>query len=131
MDRRLPRSATLSPEILESAIRGLMKLREMELKETHHLIVGQEPSHRCSSSKCPSRKTTGPRVSDAHQKIVDRITDSSQSTTRVLQVISLADICESDCHGFCESCLAGWESGHAEVRKKVWTALPDAFGLKS
>ena len=130
MDKRLPRSAALSPEILQPAIRGLLKLREMELKETYHLIFGKEPSYPCSSSKCPSRKTAGPRVSDAHQKVFDQITDSSQSGTKFLQVLSLAGICGSDCHGFCKSCVEGWEAGHVEVRKKVWAALPDVFGLK-
>ena len=128
--RGLSQTATLAPETFQSAIRGLMKLREMELKETHRLILGQGTSRSCSQSKCPSRKTAGPRVSDAHQKVVDQITDSSQYGTKVLQVLSLDDICGNDCHGFCESCMAGWEAGHAEVRKKVWAALPDMFGLK-
>ena len=128
--RGLPRSATLSLETFQSAIKGFTKLREVEFKETHWLIFGQEPSRPCSSLKCPSRKTAGPRVSDAHQKVVNQITDSSQSGTKVLQVLSLVDICGIDCHGFCESCVARWEAGHAGVRKKVWVALPDVFGLK-
>ena len=38
MDRDLPRDATLSPRILQSAIKGLMALREVELDGTHRLI---------------------------------------------------------------------------------------------
>jgi len=130
MNRRLPQSATLSPEILQSATRGFITLREMELKETHRLIFGSGTPHRCSSLKCPSLKKAGPRVSEAHQKIVDQITDSSQPGTKVLQVLSLGDICGDDFCGFCEGCVEGWEADHAEVRKKVWTALPSVFGLK-
>ena len=40
MDRRLPASACLSPDILHVATRGLMKLREVELNETHDMILG-------------------------------------------------------------------------------------------
>jgi len=130
MDRRLPQSATLSPEILQLAIRGLMALREMELKETHRLIFGSKISHPCSSQNCPSRSNTGPRASEAHQKIVDQITGSSRSGTKVLQVLSLGDICRGNSHGFCKRCVEEWEAGHAEVRKKVWAALPDVFDLK-
>ena len=131
MDKHLPRSATLSPDILQPAIRGFVTLRETELKETHRLILGSKTCHPCSSLKCPSRNIAGPRASDAHQKVIDQITDSSQSGTKVLQVLSLADMCGDDCHGFCGSCVEGWETGHAEVRKKVWDTLPDVFGLKS
>jgi len=130
MGRRLPQSATLPPEILQSAIRGFIALREMELKETHRLIFGSGTPRRCSSLVCPSPKTAGLRVSQAHQKIVDQITDSSQPGTKVLQVLSLGDICGDDCCGFCEGCVEGWEAYHGEVRKKVWTALPGVFGLK-
>ena len=49
MDRRLPQSATLSPEILQSTIRGFVRLREMELKETHRLIFGSRTSRQCST----------------------------------------------------------------------------------
>jgi hypothetical protein len=27
-------------------------------------------------------------------------------------------------------CVERWESGHANLRKKAWATLPDAFGLK-
>ena len=128
MDRRLE-STTLPPEILQSAIRGFVTLRETELKETHRLIFGSTASRSCSSLRCPSRSAPGPRASDARQMIVDQITNSSQPGTKVLQVLSLTDIFGGDCHGFCESCVGGWEAGHAEVRKKVWAGLLDVFGL--
>ena len=131
MDLRLPASARLSPEILRVAMKGLLALREMELKEIHRLIFGSKGSQSCLRSNCPSRTTTGPRVSEVHQEIVDRITDSAQSGTKILQVLSLKEVCGSDCLGFCESCMEGWEAGHADVRKKAWGILPDVFGLKA
>ena len=130
MDTRLPRNTMLSPGILQTAVRGLMTLREMELKETHCLILGSAISHPCSSSKCHSRKSAGPRGTDAHQMVVDQVTNRSQSGTRVLQVLSVADVCGGDRHGFCGGCVGRWEVGHAEIREKVWTALPVVFGLK-
>jgi len=132
MDVRLPTSARLPPEILQAAVKGLITLREMELKETHRLVFVSKTSKPCSSFNCPSRNAAGPRVSDTHEKVVDRITDSSsRSGTKLLQVLSLRDICGGDCCGFCESCVEGWEAGHAEMRKKAWAALPAVFGLKS
>jgi len=130
MDRCLPQSATLSPEVLQSVIRGFITLREMELKETRRLILGSGTHRSCSSMNCPSFGAAGPRALEARQKVVDQITDSSQPGTKVLQVLSLGDIFGDDCCGFCEICVEGWEAGHAEVRKKVWTALPGVFGLK-
>ena len=129
MNRGFPQSATLSPEILQSALKGLMALRELELNETYRLVLGSRTSHLCPSLNCPSSNTTGPRASDAH-KIVDRVADSSHSGTRVLQVLSLSSTHEGGSDGFCESCVKGWEAGHVEVRKKAWNALPDAFGLR-
>ena len=130
MDRRLPANARLSPEILQVAVKGLLTLREMELKEIHSLIFGLRGSRSCSRSGCPSPNTTGPRVSEAHQKVFDRIADSAHSGTKLLQVLSLRKVCGGDCFGFCERCVEGWEAGHADVRKKAWAALPDVFGLK-
>jgi len=72
----------------------------------------------------------GPGVSEAHQKVVDRIVDSAYTGTKILEVLSLKEICGDDCFGFCESCVDGWEAGHADVRKNVWGVLPDVFGLK-
>jgi len=129
MDIRLPSSARLSPEILRVAMRGLLVLREMELKETHRLIHGSRGSRSCSRPNCPSRNT-GPGVSEAHQKVVDRIADSAHSGTKILEVLSLKEIYGGGCLGFCENCMEGWEAGHADVRKNVWGVLPGLFGLK-
>ena len=130
MGSHLPRNATLSPGILQVAIKGLLTLREMELKETHRLIFGSSDSRPCSQAGCSSPDATGPRISEAHQKVVDRITDSVQAGTNLLQVLSLREVCGSDCFEFCESCVKGWEVGHADVRKNAWAMLPDVFGLE-
>ena len=129
MDRRLPASARLPPEILQVVIKGLLTLREMELKETHRLILGSKGSRSCSRPNCPSRNA-GPGVSEAHQEVVDRIVDSAHSGTKILEVLSLKEIYGGDCLGFCENCMEGWEAGHADVRKNVWSMLPGLFGLK-
>jgi hypothetical protein len=129
MDKRLPASARLPPEILEVAIKGLFTLREMELRETHHLIFGLKGPYHCSKLDCPLHGTMGPRVPEARQEVVDRITDSARYGTNLLQVLSLREILGGDCLRFCEGRLEGWEAGHANVRKKAWAILPDAFGL--
>ena len=132
MDRRLPKSATLPSEVLEPAMKGFVVFRELELKETHRLVLGPRTSGQCSSGSCPSRKTTGPGASDAHHwKIIDRITGSSQTGMNVLEVFSLSGANGGDTGGFCESCVKGWEAGHAEVRRRAWNALPSVFGLKT
>ena len=133
MDSHLPRDAILSPEILQVAIKGLLVLRQIEFRETHRLIFGSDDSRPCSwpkSRNCPSNNANGPRVSEAHQKVADRIVDSAHTGTNLLQVLSLREVCGDDCLGFCESCMEGWEVGHAGVRKNAWAMLPDAFGLK-
>jgi len=130
MDGCLPASARLPPEILQVAMRGLIALRGMELKETHRLILEPKGSHLppfyCSSCDAVGRSV---RVSVIHQKIIDQITDSCRSGTRLLQVLSLGEICGGDYRGFCERCVREWEDGHAEVRRKAWAALPGVFGL--
>jgi hypothetical protein len=132
MDRHLPRNATLPSDILQVAIRGLLALREMEFKETYRLIFGSSGSRSCSQFKlsCTAYNATGSRLSEARQKVADRITDSAHSGTNVLQILSLGEVCGGDCFGFCGNCVEGWEVGHADVRKNAWTMLPDAFGLK-
>ena len=65
MDEHLPASASLSLEILQVAIRGLMALCEMELDETGSLIFGPTGSHPCSALNCPSRTPTGPAALEA------------------------------------------------------------------
>jgi hypothetical protein len=130
MDIRLPRNATLPPETLQSAIRGLMALREVELNETHRLIFGPRGSQPCSASNCPSRTPTGPRALEAYQNVFDRIVGSSQWGTKVLQVPEFYDRGgdpQSVSPDICSSCVGRWESGHADLRKKAWEKL-DVFG---
>ena len=127
MDERLPQRTTLPPEVLRSAMKGLITLRELELNETHRLVLRSKVPH--SSANCPSRKM-GPEASDAHQRIVGLITGFSRSGTKVLEVLSLSSLCGGDSPEFCESCVRGWEAGHIEVRKRAWDMMPNAFGLK-
>ena len=77
MDRHLSRSATLSPDILQSTITGLMVLREVELNETHCLIFKPKDSHPCSTQKCPSHTPTSPTTLDAYRKVFNHIVGSS------------------------------------------------------
>ena len=130
MDRRLPANARLPLETIQVAATGLLALREMELNEAYGLILGSKGSRICSQSGCPSRNAVGPGVSEAHQKVIDRMASYAHSGTRLLQVLSMRDVCGDDCLGFCESCVERWEAGHADVRRKVWGMLPDVFGLK-
>ena len=133
MDRCLPASARLSPEILQVAIRGLMELREVELNDTHRLIFGPTGSHPCTTSNCPSRTPTGPVALEAYQKVFGHTVGPSRLGTRVLQVPEFYEDCGGDVQcvspGICSRCVGGWESGHAELRKKAWVMLPSVFGL--
>ena len=130
----LPRSATLPPEILQPAIRGLIALREVELSETHRLIFGPEGAHPCSMSSCPSHTPTDPATLEAYQEVFGHIAGSSQQGTKVLQVPEFYKDCEGDLQcvspSICRSCVERWESRHAEMRKKAWATLPEVFGLK-
>ena len=134
MGKHLPRDATLSPEVLQSAIAGLIALRELELNETHDLIFEPDGSRPCSISNCPSRTPTGPAALAAYHRVFDRVVGSSQSGTKILQVPEFYEDCGGELQcvgpGICGSCVGRWESGHAELRKKVWGMLPDVFGLK-
>jgi len=134
MDRRLPASARLSPEILHVALRGLMTLRELERNETQRLIFGPGGSHTCSALSCPSRTPTGPAALEAYQKVFEHIVGSSQLGTKVLRVPEFYEDRGGDLQcvgsGICINCVARWESGHAELRKKAWAMLPDVFGLR-
>ena len=134
MDRHLPRSASLSPGILQSAIGGLMALREVELNETHYLTFGSKDPHSCSTSNRPLRAPTSPAALEAHQKVFYHIAGSSQLGTKVLQVPEFYEDHGGDTRcvvpGICRSCVERWESGHAELRKKVWATLPEIFGLR-
>ena len=125
---RHPINARLPPEILQPAADGLMALREMELKGIHRLIT---TPHRCLSHGCVSPKTLGPGGSDTEHKVIDQITGSSHSGTRILQVFSLNDVCGDELDVCCKSCEEWWESGHVEMRKKAWAALPSVFRLRA
>jgi len=130
MDKRLPRDATLPPEVLQSAIGGLMALREVELKETHDLIFGSK----CPAPNCASYNLTGPAASEAYHKILDHVVGPPGLGTKALQVPEFYEDCGDELRcvgpGICNNCVGRWESGHAELRKKFWAMLPDAFGLK-
>ena len=138
MDKSLPQSATLSLEILRSAIGGLMAIREVELNETHRLVFCPKRSYPCSESKCLSNTLTGPAVLEAYQSVFDHIVGSSQRGTKALQVPKFyVPVNAGGGHqdgmrmfpGICDSCTGRWESGHADLRAKVWGMLPGAFGL--
>ena len=135
MEKHLPGDATLPPEVIQSAIGGLMRLRELELNETHDLIFEPNGSRPCSTPNCPSRTPTGPTALAAYHKVFDRIVGSSQLGTKVLEVPGFYEdsggVTQCVGSGVCSGCVERWESGHAELRKKVWTALPGVFGLKS
>ena len=137
MDPRLPTSATLSGQTLRSAMRGLMVLREMELKETHRIVFAiRDPPNRvgCSSTDCPSRHPRGPldaEIVGAYQQTFDRIARSASGGTRILQVLSTSEFAEDTESKFCQVCVEKMEAAHGEVRRKAWAALPEAFGLKA
>ena len=133
MNRSLPKGATLPPDVLQSAIAGLMTLRELELNEIHRLIFEPKGSRPCFTSKCPSRTPTDSATLDAYRKVYDHIVGSSQLRTKVLQVPEFYEDCGGDRRWvgreICRNCVERWESGHAELRKKAWEKLPDVFGL--
>jgi hypothetical protein len=134
MGEHLLRNAILSPKILQSAIGGLMALRELEFNETHRLIFGSKGSDPCSTSNCPSRTPSGPGALEVYQKVFDHIVGPSQLGMKVLQVPEFYEDCGGDLQcvgpGICKSCVERWESGHAELRKKAWVMLPDIFRLR-
>ena len=133
MDGHLPRNATLSPRILQSAIKGLIALREVELNETHRMIFEPEGSRPCSTSNCPSRTPSGSATLAAYRKVFDHIVGSSQLGTKVLQVPEFYEECGGELQcvgpGICGSCVERWERGHAELRRKAWATLPHVFGM--
>ena len=134
MGGNLPRSATLSPATLQSAIEGLMTLRQAELNKTHRLIFGTTGAQHRPTSDCPSRNPAGTAALDVYQKVFDHVVGSSQLGTKVLEVPEFyeghgGDLCCIG-PGICSDCVEKWESGHAELRKDVWAVLPDAFGLR-
>ena len=69
MNPRHPTSVLqLPPETLQTAVGGLMALRETELKGIHRLIT---TPYRCISRGCISPKTSGPGASDVGHEVVD------------------------------------------------------------
>jgi hypothetical protein len=137
MDDRLPPNATLSGQTLRSAMRGLMALREMELKEKHRIVFAlKDIATRtgCSSTHCPSRIWNGPADAgnrEAHRQAFDRITGSGVEGTRILQVLSASEFVGDMEPKFCRVCVEKVQVAHAEVRKKAWAALPVLFGLRA
>ena len=134
MDGHLPRSATLSPRVLQTAVKGFMTLREVELKETHRLLFGPNGSKPCSSLNCLSHTPASPAALEAYQKVFDHIVGSSDRGTKVLQVSEFFDglaglISLGIFPNICGDCDSRWESGHADLRKRAWAMLPGAFGL--
>ena len=131
MDGNLPRGATLPPTILRSAIGGFVALRELEVNETHRLILGSKGCNPCSPTTCPLANSTGPGVSRAQQNVINRIAGLHQSGgTKVLEVLSSSGVRGDDSDGFCGDCVKEWELGHAEIRKRAWDALPSVFELR-
>ena len=134
MESHLPRSATLPSKILKSAMGGLMQLREVELNKTHDLIFEPNSSRPCFTSNCPSRAPTGPAALAAYHKVFDHVVGSPQLGTKVLQIPEFYEDHGGDVQcvgpGICSGCVERWESGHAGLRKKVWTMLPDFFRLE-
>ena len=132
MGGRLPRSATLSAEILQTAIKGLIALREMERNETHCLVFGPKGTQPCSESSCSLRAPSVPTALEMYKKVFDHIVGPSELGTKVLQVPEFyRDSGGSTVRIFpdiCRSCVGGWESGHAELRRRAWGRLPDVFG---
>jgi len=135
MDTRLPASATLSGQTLRSAMRGLMALREMELKETHRIIFTASSRIGCSSTGCPSPSRHSQGLLDAeiiraHQRAFDRIMGSAVGGTRILQVLSVSEFAEDTESKFCQECVEKMQAAHGEVRRKAWAAFPEVFGLR-
>ena len=135
MDPRLPSNATLSGHTLKSAMRGLMALRELELKEMHRVISAFKDTANhpgCSTKNCPSRSPKGfsnVGILQAHQRMVDQITGSVAGGTRILQVLSEDESAGDEGSQFCPVCTGRMEVAHGDVRRRAWAALPAMFGL--
>ena len=142
MDKDLPRSATLTPDVLQSAIAGLMTLREVERDEVHRLIFGSKTPQPCFGLNCLSRGSlgppyqfkSGPAAPEAYKRVLDHIVGSSQPFTKALQVPKFnwneGGNTVRVFPEFCRVCLGRWEVGHADLRRKVWAMLPSIFGLE-
>ena len=133
MNTRLPSDATLSGQTLRCAIRGLMTLRETELKETHRVVFTTFNCVGCSSTDCLSRYMKGllgAEIIGALRPIFDRITGCAVGGTRILQVLSASDFAEGTGSKFCQVCAEKMQAAHGELRREAWTALPEVFCLK-
>ena len=133
MDARHPAGATLSDQTLRSAMRGLMALREMELKETHRIVFTASNRVGCPSTDCPSQHSGGrldAEVIGVHQRVFDQITGSAVGVTRILQVLSAGELAEDTESNLCQVCVEKMQAAHGEVRRKAWAALPEVFGLR-
>jgi len=136
MDARLLPSAKLSEKALKSAMRGLITLRDMELKEIHQIFFTLKDTTKrsgCSLVDCPTRSSKGlldVRATGAHRGIFDRITGSAVGGTRILQVLSVGELTGDTGLEFCQVCAEKIQAAHAEVRRKAWAVLPEVFGLK-
>jgi len=133
MDARLPTGAIVSGQTLRSAIRGLIGLREMELKEIHRIVFTISNLVGCTSTDCPSLYSGGrsdAEIVGALQQTSDRITGSGVGGTRILQVLSGSEFVEDTESKFCQVCAEKMQVAHGEVRRKAWAALPEVFGLR-
>ena len=103
MDDHLSLSVTLSSQRLRSVIRGLIALREMELKETHRIVFTVKDATGCvgcSSMHFPLEKgTTGTR-----RRASDRIAGSAVEGTSILQVLSTSELAGDTGPRFCRVC---------------------------
>ena len=135
MDPRLSPSGTLSGQTLRSAMRGLMALREMELKETYRIVFALKDANPigCSSMQCLSRSWKEPLdvgIAGAYQRAFDRITGSTVGATRILQVLQASEFAEDVGPEFCRVCVEKIQMEHVGVRRKAWVALPEVFSLR-
>ena len=123
-----PAGVGLHPETLQTAVGGLMVLRDMELEGVHKLIM---TPFLCVSRERISPKRLDPGASlDMERKVINNFTGSSESGTKITQVFSLNNIIGSELGRPCENCEEWWESRRVEVRRKARAALLGVFGLR-
>ena len=128
MDTSLSQKATLSWDVLQSAMKGLMALRELELSETGRLAFEPETTFCCSTPKCLLRNRTESAALNVYRRVFNHVVGSPQSGTKVLQVPEFyGDELQSICDDVCQDCAEVW---WANLRKKAWVKLPEVFGLR-
>ena len=134
MDRHLPRNATLSPEIPQSAFTGLTVSREAELKGIHNSILELESYYPCFTSDHPSRTPAGLAALATRHKGFGHVGGPPRFGTKAFQVPEFYEGYGGDPQcvglGVYSSRVGRCGSEHAELRKEVWAMLLDAFGLK-